>query len=626
MDVLTNGMRKLFIPLIVGLSCAPQLSLAQISPGELSKVHASLEGITNCSECHESGREISGAKCLACHSEIKKDIDARRGYHFLTSASTCISCHKDHLGKEAKITQFDQSQFDHAKAGFALVGKHGSLKCEQCHTDKFVTSVEVKKVQKDHPHKTFLGLEQRCVSCHADRHKGTVSTECQTCHTVSGWKPAASFDHAKAKYPLAGKHKPIECAKCHAEMSNRGPSDILFSTKNYSDCKPCHTSPHGSKFTGKSCKSCHSAEGWKVVTSFNHADTRYPLAGKHQTVACEKCHLEMAVKKGQNVDLRTKDFADCRPCHASPHQSSFGDRQCKACHVPTAWSTLALSPFDHNLTRYKLVGRHSALQCEKCHKQVLQKSTFARRFLLSYSRCADCHADYHKGQLTLKYSDDCARCHTEYAYRPSLYTMALHSETRFPLKGAHAAVPCDDCHKKSGQKESVFRFASIRCEACHADKHNGQFDKFMKGISCERCHSTSDWKSTSFDHLSTKFQLVGKHLSVRCADCHKEQLAARVKSFKYQGVPTECESCHKDPHFGQFAQGGETRCSVCHSPAAWRTLLFNHETQSVFKLTGAHINVPCRSCHKEERVSGQTFVRYKPLPTKCESCHQGIVK
>lgn len=606
---------------------APQLSLAQISPGELSRAHASLEGISNCSQCHESGQEINGSKCLACHSEIKKEIDLKRGFHFASSGNTCVTCHKDHLGKDAKMTQFDESHFDHSKTGFGLLGKHGQLECEQCHTDKFISAAEVKKVLKDHPHKTFLGLDQRCATCHSDRHKGTVSSECQTCHSTIGWKPAPTFDHARAKFVLAGKHKTLECARCHSEMNPKGPTDpILFSAKHFADCTPCHTSPHGTKFADKTCKSCHSAEGWKAVAAFNHSDTRFPLAGKHSSVACEKCHTEMAVKKGKTVDFRTKDFADCKPCHVSPHSATFPQQQCKSCHTATSWAARGSVPFDHNVTRYKLVGKHSSLQCEKCHKSAQQKPSYAQRFLLAHGRCTDCHTDYHKGQFARKYANDCSLCHNEQVYTPSLFTIAKHAETRFPLKGAHGAVPCNDCHKKPAQKESVFRFDNVRCEACHADRHNGMFNKFMADLSCARCHSMQDWKSVAFDHVSTKFVLVGKHLTVRCADCHKEQIVGGVKRLQYQGMPVECQSCHKDIHFGQFAQIDKTPCAICHSPQAWRTLLFNHETQSAFLLTGAHKNVPCRSCHKEEKISGQTVVRYKPLPTKCESCHLGIMK
>ena len=34
---------------------------ALISPGELHKTHAQLEGIRNCEKCHESGARVSGA-------------------------------------------------------------------------------------------------------------------------------------------------------------------------------------------------------------------------------------------------------------------------------------------------------------------------------------------------------------------------------------------------------------------------------------------------------------------------------------------------------------------------------------------------------------------------------------
>jgi hypothetical protein len=148
----------------------------------------------------------------------------------------------------------------------------------------------------------------------------------------------------------------------------------------------------------------------------------------------------------------------------------------------------------------------------------------------------------------------------------------------------------------------------------------------MSEASCARCHSATDWKAVRFDHVSTKFPLVGKHVTVPCAECHKEQILAGMKSVKYQGVATECQSCHKDVHAAQFVRAGETKCESCHSPVAWRTLVFNHETQSVFQLTGAHKNVPCRSCHKEEKVLEQKVIRFKPLSIKCESCHQGVVK
>src|ERR1700676_3807215 len=55
-------------------------SLAQISPGSLSKPHQSLNGATNCASCHKFGGKAA-LKCLACHTEIATRLSAHKGLH-----------------------------------------------------------------------------------------------------------------------------------------------------------------------------------------------------------------------------------------------------------------------------------------------------------------------------------------------------------------------------------------------------------------------------------------------------------------------------------------------------------------------------------------------------------------
>ncbi len=615
---------RVCICLTIAVLCVSQLLLAQISPGPLSKGHADLEGISNCTQCHESGQEINGAKCLSCHLEIKNQINSGRGFHFANASGSCITCHKEHLGKDAKITKFDESQFDHGKTGFQLADAHTSIKCEQCHNSKNIKNPDVSKILTSSPPKTFLGLNPQCVSCHSDRHKGTVGTQCQTCHGAKSWSPPITFDHGKTKFALVGRHKPVECSKCHVGLSKKTPTGpILFSTNAFEDCTPCHASPHGRKFSDKTCRSCHTAEGWSIVVSFDHASTRFPLAGKHAPVPCEKCHTRMNTKKNGVVSFATKNFSDCSPCHSTPHNPRFSERECKSCHTATAWATLDVVRFDHALTHYTLEGKHADVKCEKCHKDS-PGAGFKERFLLPFRRCTDCHADFHYGQFKEKYSNNCADCHTVKGYEPSTFSIQRHDSTLFSLNGAHIAIPCEQCHKKVGQKVQLFHFANFRCESCHEDFHKGQFVKQMVEHSCAQCHTTVEWNMTSFDHAKTRFPLVGKHVKVKCVDCHKETVVNGVKSVQYLGLPVVCQSCHKDIHDRQFAENGETRCATCHSAAGWHSLVFNHETQSAFHLTGAHKNVPCGGCHKEEKTESQTFVRYKPLASKCESCHQGM--
>ena len=80
---------------------------SQISPGELSKVHSHLEGMSNCTQCHILGEKVSNKKCLDCHTELKARIDLQKGYH--SSAETrgkeCVKCHSDHHGKNFQSLQ-----------------------------------------------------------------------------------------------------------------------------------------------------------------------------------------------------------------------------------------------------------------------------------------------------------------------------------------------------------------------------------------------------------------------------------------------------------------------------------------------------------------------------------------
>jgi len=518
-------------------------AFAQFSPGQLSRPHMELEGTQNCAKCHEVGKAISGVKCMTCHTEIKSGLEAKSGYHFNVSAQKCVTCHKEHLGRDVQTILFDRSTFDHTATGFTLTGKHSSVKCESCHRRENIKDSLVRTIVAKTNRSTFLGLERTCVSCHEDRHRGTVGIECQSCHTTTAWVPAPHFDHSKTRFALAGKHAAVQCAKCHSELLDKS--------------------------------------------------------------------------KERPIILSTKSFSDCTPCHSSPHKERFGGQLCKTCHSSTSWSTLVAQSFDHNLTGFRLVGRHAALRCEQCHKSS-GASSFSGVYRMPHGKCTDCHTDYHAGEFIRNHANDCSVCHTVEGFSPSTFTFQQHGALAFALTGAHAATPCYSCHGKTETGRRVFHFASTQCASCHSDQHGGQFDKAMADQSCAICHSTSSWKPALFDHGRTTFALTGKHATAKCESCHK--LLGGV--IQYRGLETRCESCHSDTHAGQFAAGGKTECVACHSTEAWRNLVFDHNRQSAFALTGAHAKAICRSCHMEEEIAGKRVRRFKPLSMECESCHK----
>ena len=133
---------------------------AQISPGVLSKVHSQLEGLSNCTKCHELGEKVSSAKCLACHTELKARIDQNKGYHVSAEVKgkQCANCHNDHHG-------------------FKLTGAHTKKKCEDCHKSAFIKDTKIKAKKF-----TYLGLKTECLTCHDDYHQKTLSASCADCH------------------------------------------------------------------------------------------------------------------------------------------------------------------------------------------------------------------------------------------------------------------------------------------------------------------------------------------------------------------------------------------------------------------------------------------------------------
>ncbi len=127
------------------------------------------------------------------------------------------------------------------------------------------------------------------------------------------------------------------------------------------------------------------------------------------------------------------------------------------------------------------------------------------------------------------------------------------------------------------------------------------------------CHAvTAGWAGATFDHnTATKFPLTGAHTTVQCAQCHKNNVFA--------GTSTACYSCHATDYANtnnpaHAAAGFPQDCSLCHTTVAgWGGATFNHTTQTSFPLTGAHVNVACNTCHKNNVFAG--------LSTACYSCH-----
>ena len=94
----------------------------QISPGDLSQSHAKLEGMTNCTLCHELGNKVSDKKCLECHKDIQSLINKKSGYHANADVikQDCFECHSEHHGRKFDMVRFNEDAFDHDFTGYEL--------------------------------------------------------------------------------------------------------------------------------------------------------------------------------------------------------------------------------------------------------------------------------------------------------------------------------------------------------------------------------------------------------------------------------------------------------------------------------------------------------------------------
>jgi len=508
---------------------------------------------------------------------------------------------------------------------------------------------------------------ERCLACHPALGERIASGEglharpdyrdCKRCHIehqgtefeLVWWgKPGRdAFDHLQAGHALEGRHARLVCQDCHKPDLNQQRQSLAGQgvdlTRTYlglgTACTACHADEHRGQFAGRDCTSCHGQSVWKPAPGFDHAKTSWSLSGKHAAVACAKCHKERAADPAnpavRYVRFKGVSGRECASCHEDVHRARLG-AACASCHSTAGWQRIKRASFDHERTGYPLEGRHSDVDCDRCHRRGAPRP-------LERERCTDCHSDAHFGQLVARTDRGaCEACHNLDGFSPALYGIDEHRKTAYPLSGGHLAVACNACHVSatvaelrkvagvriprgvSGRSPQL-RFSSTTCAACHRDVHQGELDDWVNKGGCESCHTGQGWSaaSTAFDHGKTRYGLVGDHARAACGACHKTVDAGTPRErVRFAGLPVGCRECHEDPHIGQFdASGTLLSCDRCHAPESLKASRFDHALGSAWPLDGAHARVACSECHRRETRDGTVFVRYKPLPRTCSGCH-----
>ncbi len=567
---------------------APRPTAAQLSPGPLAEPHAHLEGLGKCLECHGVGAESVDVDCLKCHQEIAYLVENRRGFHGLDGRSGCGRCHPDHGGRDFRLIEWPDGgpeSFDHRRAGWALEGKHLELDCRKCHRAELRTSAVVELRRDGIGEDSWLGLPTECRSCHDDPHKDRFGNDCRSCHGPTNWKEIreSTFDHDRTRYHLAGAHRDVKCAKCHDPENAWGPRPA------FEKCGSCHGDAHAGKATLAGavvdCDACHS-ERWfrpSTFTAARHQESSFRLEGKHSPAKCEACHAKSEGREAERslgrarIDLRPAS-ANCSDCHEDVHAGQLAKGkhggECSACHDINGFSPSLFTIADHRDLPFPLLGRHEEAACRACHgperkllpplpgKKILGPAMVA--FQPPAGVCVDCHRDPHGGRFEpdgdRPRSKGCITCHEHDSFRRSAIDVEGHRDSRFPLEGAHRAIPCFECHKELSRpiSSSTLRGAMVdhvlefaiedrSCAACHTDPHGEQFANRADGGDCSGCHGIDVFvPALRFDHVrDAAFVLDGAHAKVACDKCH---VPGRLPSGKtgtiWRPLPHRCEDCH----------------------------------------------------------------------------------
>jgi hypothetical protein len=348
----------------------------------------------------------------------------------------------------------------------ALGSGPSASKCLDCHKS-IAGRIEE---QKGLHHLSVTEEGKNCIECHSE-HAGR---DFELVYWEGGRE---QFDHKKAGWELHGVHAEQKCRKCHKAENVQERLTKMYDDMNVKTtflgldtrCLGCHVDEHRGQLK-EDCTTCHDHKGFKPAPKFDHDKSKFKLVGKHNDVKCEKCHPKIKkVRKGKKpyvkyVDI---DFKNCSSCHKEPHNGRLG-ADCKSCHNPQGFSKVETAKFDHSKTRFPLIGKHRKVKCDVCHKE--KKKTEDRQF----ETCMNCHTDNHRGQFKDSFTKgSCEQCHDNNGFAPAHYTVADHARSRFPLVGAHLAVPCTQCHlilRDSKGEYREYRMDDRSCARCHGAK------------------------------------------------------------------------------------------------------------------------------------------------------------
>jgi hypothetical protein len=545
--------------------------------------------VTGCDQCHlgnYSTLAIQPTDCghAGCHLTTWQQTTnpAHASAPTVFPIANCSTCH-------STIT-WTTATFDHSTTGFPLTNSHqmapaGKVNaCTDCHiNNNYNLTIQPNDCGNSGCHLTTW--QQTNNPTHSAAGTAFAAANCSTCHNTTLWTNV-TFDHTVTGWPLVGSHQMAPAGKVNACTDCHVNNNYNFTSAN-TDCYGCHQAAWNSTptfggsvpnhitagFPTSLCSQCHDTIVWTDST-FNHANTGFPLTNSHQiapagkVTGCNQCHLG-------NYSTLAIQPTDCgnSQCHLTTWQqtnnpthstagTAFAAANCSTCHNTITWTTAI---FDHSATGWPLVGSHQMAPAGKVNA------------------CTDCHVN------------------NNYSF-------------------TSANTDCYGCHQAAWNSTPTF--------GGNVPNHiTGGFPTSL----CSTCHDTVLWSDGSFDHSTTGFPLQGPHMLPprttvtgaigsmvnACTDCH-------IGSNYTAGYPTtDCYGCHQQYFINAQTYGTTvpnhvaanypTTCITCHTTwvtTAWLGAVFNH---TYFRIP--HNGSSCSDCH----INSTNYALFSCI----SACHTG---
>jgi hypothetical protein len=344
----------------------------------------------SCYYCHDLEKKRGPTMTAINRVAAKKGLDIQRASH-----TQCLNCHL----KYEKELELKQEKKKDEKAG--------PTECVKCHTGKYRTIAELKKVprpdrwQKEtafinihdakmkavaFDHKSHENSHKTCRGCHHE-----TLNACKECHTLTGSSEGKWINIANAYHDVVSEQS---CSGCH----NMKKSD--------KDCAGCHgllpemdIQTKGPK--KETCNICHTGKK-EILPGVKLSIAGLDTEKVKKEVTIKSLEKEYEPSKFPHLKIIEKLVKTSNDSELGSYFHRNLQTLCEGCH--------------HQSRAEAEVEKNSPPYCRNCHSISFDRQNRNRPKLIAayHVQCMGCH-----NYMKLEKARKCEECHEKKAVRPA---------------------------------------------------------------------------------------------------------------------------------------------------------------------------------------------------------------